>query len=259
MTHLRAAFFAALLMTASATQAVSADVTLSSRDGELEVTGAYLGFDGEFYRIRTDYGTLTLDGSRMICLGQACPDPDNFVAEVTFSGARALGETLMPALIETFATRNGLRIARLITDDLNFAYELAERDTQRVVGRFAFRLGTSDQGFTDLIADRADIALSLREITAAENAASKAAAVGDLTQRGRSRILGLDALLPLTSVANPLREISLSQLKAIFEGRIDNWKAIGGVDAPITLHLRDEGSGQAQAFLRRVMGRATPK
>lgn len=41
---------------------------------ELIVTGQVLGFDGQFIRIATDLGELTVDYTKVSCDGTACPD-----------------------------------------------------------------------------------------------------------------------------------------------------------------------------------------
>ena len=98
-----AAFFVWLFFTPLAAQ----DVTLTSPDGSVEVNGMLLGFDGDFYRIETVYGELTVDGSGVVCSGPACPDLQNYVAELSVSGSATIGEVLMPALIKGFAWRHG--------------------------------------------------------------------------------------------------------------------------------------------------------
>jgi len=50
MTFFRAAV-TALFTVAGATCAMAQDITLTSHDGKVEVTGNLLGFDGEFYRV----------------------------------------------------------------------------------------------------------------------------------------------------------------------------------------------------------------
>jgi phosphate transport system substrate-binding protein len=42
---------------------------------------------------------------------------------------------------------------------------------------------------------------------------------------------------------NPIKELSISQLEAIFTGRVKNWKAVGGADMPITAYSRENSSG----------------
>lgn len=64
MRILRAAVLAALFITGMLAPALAQDVTLTSRDGTVSVSGTLLSFDGEFFRVDTIYGALTLDGDR---------------------------------------------------------------------------------------------------------------------------------------------------------------------------------------------------
>ena len=84
MTRFCAAILAALFVCVTAQTGAAQDVTLTSRDGAVEISGNLLGFDGEFYRVDTIYGELTVDGSGVLCEGPGCPDLTNFVAEVRF-------------------------------------------------------------------------------------------------------------------------------------------------------------------------------
>src|SRR6056297_3627627 len=112
MGLVRAAIIAALFMIGTGQPVDAQDVTLTSRDGDVEISGNLLGFVGEFYRVDTIYGELTVDGSGVLCDGPGCPNLENYVAEATFSGAPAVGRVLMPGLIEAFALRNGLTSRR---------------------------------------------------------------------------------------------------------------------------------------------------
>ena len=55
MSLKRAAVLAALVHFGPMAPAAAQDVTLTSRDGAVEVTGTLLGFDGEFYRVETRF------------------------------------------------------------------------------------------------------------------------------------------------------------------------------------------------------------
>ncbi|WP_102106522.1 phosphate ABC transporter substrate-binding/OmpA family protein [Oceaniglobus roseus] len=248
----RAAALAALFLSLAPVAAGAEDVTLTARDGSLELSGNLLSFDGEFYRVETKYGVLTLDGSGVLCEGPGCPDLTDYVAEVTLSGAPSMGDVLLPVLLESFAARNGFTVARIAQSDMRFRYELSERDGGRLAGRFTFDLTSSSEGFADLIAGEADIALSLREVTPQEAALGREAGLGDLNAAGRSRIAALDALVPLVSASSTLTRIPLGDLAAVFRGEITDWSAFGGPAEPIELHLRSESSGLTQAFAQRV-------
>lgn len=252
MTMMRAAFSAALLL--FATPLIAQDVTLTSRDGSVTIRGMLLGFDGEFYRVETDFGELTVDGSGVRCDGPACPNLQAFVAELTISGAATTGDLLIPALIEAFGMRSGHRITREPQGDGVVDYILTEKATDEIAGRFAVRSTNTDEGFADLLANEADLVMALREIRPEELRRAIEAGMGNLRAAGRNRVLALDALVPIVAQGNAVRALTLPQLAAIYAGELDNWQDLGGPDAPIALHLRDAASGLGQAVEDRLMG-----
>lgn len=58
-----------------------------------------------------------------------------------------------------------------------------------------------------------------------------------------------DALVVITYKDNPVDSLSIPQLRDIYEGKITNWKDLGGSDVPIELYKRDgKISGVGQTF-----------
>ena len=251
MTFFRAAVCAALFLTVLARGLAAQDVTLSSPDGAVEITGTLLGFDGEFYRVQTQFGELTVDGSGVDCEGPGCPSLSGFVAEITLAGSSVMSEVLLPALIEGFARRNGYQSRREPLPEGNFSHVLMRGQTP--VARFTFIASNTDAGFAALISDEADVAMALREIRPLERKAARAAGLGDLTGAGRSRVLALDAFVPVVAPGNPVRDISLPQLAGILSGRITNWQELGGPDAPVSIHMPVSASGLSQAVEDKLM------
>ena len=248
MALLRAAKFAALLLLTWAGAGLAQDVTLTSRDGDVEISGNLLGFDGEFYRVETVYGELTVDGSGVLCEGPGCPDLEDYVARVTFSGAPTVGRVLMPALIEAFAIRNTYEMSRRKLSERETVYAISDPQNGRVLGEFTFRLSTSDEGFADLLAGEADFVMSLREARGEEVARGKQAGIGDLSSRNGSRVIALDALVPVVAPSNPVQTVTLTELAKVLSGEIDNWQVLGGPDAPIAVHVHDARTGLGQAM-----------
>lgn len=253
MAGLRAASCAALFLLLAFGPATAQDVTLTSPDGQVEITGTLLGYDGEFYRVESHFGELTVDGSGVTCDGPGCPNLSDYVAEVAFSGASGMAELLMPALVDGFARLSGLTASRIDEDDHHFLYELRNPETEMTVGRFAFRATNTDEGFADLLANETDIVLAQREIRGEERQRVRDAGMGDLTRSNRSRVLALDAMVPVVSPENPVRRISTFDLARVFAGEITNWAELDGPDAPIDLHLPAAGSGLAQAVEDRLL------
>lgn len=56
--------------------------------------------------------------------------------------------------------------------------------------------------------------------------------------RARLNPVAWDALTVIVHPDNPVSDITLKQLRAVFEGRITNWKALGGPDQPLELLAR---------------------
>ena len=256
MQLLRAAIIAALLLFETPGSLHAQDVTLTSTDGTVEVSGALLGYDGELYRIESEFGVLTLDGSQVSCAGPGCPDLTGFVSEFRISGSRTMGEILMPALVETFAARRGTGIERRLIDDTHFEYVLTDRETEKEIAKIGFRVTSTSEGFADLVADEADIVLSTREVTRSEIRLGIEAGIGNLDLPRRSRIIGLDALVPIVARSNPVSGILFEDISKVFAGEISDWSELGGDPAAIRLHLRDDLSGLAEEFERRVMNPA---
>ena len=53
---------------------------------------------------------------------------------------------------------------------------------------------------------------------------------------------GIDGLGIVVNIDSPIQDVSIEQARKIFEGRIVNWKELGGPDAPINVYGRKEGS-----------------
>ncbi|SEO08919.1 phosphate ABC transporter substrate-binding protein, PhoT family [Salinihabitans flavidus] len=255
MVQLRAAFRAALFLcfTGLYSQAVAQDITLTSYDGAVEISGTLLGFDGQFYRVETIYGELTVDGTGVRCEGPACPSLLDYVAEIRISGSAGMAEVLLPALVEAFALRNQYGVTRVSKEARRFEYHLSDRETGKLLVKFLIHASNADEGFADLLANEADIVMSLREIREKEATRGYEAGLGDLTDPRRSHVLALDGLVPVVAPGNPVRDISPGTLARVFAGEIDSWKILGGPDAPIDLHLLTRKSGLTQAVEDQLM------
>lgn len=62
-----------------------------------------------------------------------------------------------------------------------------------------------------------------------------------------------DAIAVIVNPGNPVNGLSTAQVAAIFEGRIKNWKELGGRDLEIGIVNRDEASGTREAFWKIVL------
>lgn len=61
-------------------------------------------------------------------------------------------------------------------------------------------------------------------------------------------LVALDGIAVIVHPSNPLSDLSIPELTAIFSGRITNWSQLGGRNVPIAVYGREAGSGTRDAF-----------
>ena len=67
-----------------------------------------------------------------------------------------------------------------------------------------------------------------------------------------------DGLAIIVNPGNPVKSLSMAQLKGIYSGAITNWKQVGGPDRPIVTVGRDSSSGTYGFFQDNVLGIGRP-
>ncbi|HIU10962.1 MAG TPA: phosphate ABC transporter substrate-binding protein [Candidatus Avidehalobacter gallistercoris] len=102
---------------------------------------------------------------------------------------------------------------------------------------FTYNPTGSGSGITAVQEGRCDIGLSSRSLKDEEKAAG-------LTET----VLAYDGIAIIVNPANPVNDLTIEQIAAIFTGEITNWNEVGGNDAPIVLIGREAGSGTRDGF-----------
>jgi phosphate transport system substrate-binding protein len=117
------------------------------------------------------------------------------------------------------------------------ALELGKRFEKLNPGvRVDVQSGGSSRGLSDARNGTADIGMVSRALHPTENDVVASVIAHD----GVSIILHRD---------NPVKQLSDDQIKAIYTGKITNWKDVGGRDAPITVVNKAEGRSTLELFL----------
>jgi len=99
----------------------------------------------------------------------------------------------------------------------------------------------SSAGIQAAISGVAEVGMSSRELDAEE--------AGQLDQL----LIARDALAVVVNPSNPVQNLGLAQVQDIFGGKITSWAELGGPPQPITLVVREAGSGTFGAFEELVM------
>ena len=108
--------------------------------------------------------------------------------------------------------------------------------------------GGSGTGIAALINGTVDLANASR--------AMKESEIEDARKNGfdpQEFTVAIDALAVIVNKENPVSQLTIDQLAEIFTGRITNWQAVGGNDAPIILVSRESNSGTHVYFLEEVV------
>jgi len=61
-------------------------------------------------------------------------------------------------------------------------------------------------------------------------------------------VVAQDGIAIVVNPKNPVQNLTTDQIRDIFNGKITNWKEVGGNDAPITVVSREAGSGTRSSF-----------
>jgi phosphate transport system substrate-binding protein len=111
--------------------------------------------------------------------------------------------------------------------------------------------GGSGTGVAALINGTVDLAQSSRPMKDKEKADVQARTGVPVVETP----VAIDALAVFLHGQNPVAELTLDQLKQIYQGKLTNWKDLGGKDAPIVLYGRENSSGTYEYFKEHVLAK----
>jgi phosphate transport system substrate-binding protein len=106
----------------------------------------------------------------------------------------------------------------------------------------------SGAGIAALINGTTDICQASRQIKQSEIDEAKANGIEPYEIQ-----VATDALSVVVNPSNPVSELTIKQLSAIYTNMITNWKEVGGNDAPIVVISRDTNSGTHVFFKEHVV------
>ncbi len=145
--------------------------------------------------------------------------------------------------------RAGNIVIKGSTTVLPIAQKVAEAYKEKFPeARISISGGGSGNGIKALIDGMTDIADSSRFIKDKE--------VKQAVENGQYPVpfaVAYDCIVPVVHPSNPAVDISMDQLKAIYQGQIKNWEELGGPDKKITVISRDTSSGTYEVWEKIVM------
>lgn len=106
----------------------------------------------------------------------------------------------------------------------------------------------SGNGIKALVDGSADIANSSRSMKDEEKKSASEKGI-----KVREIKVAYDMIVPVINPSNKVANLTVAQLKAVYDGSIKNWKELGGADASIVVISRDTSSGTYEVWHEKVM------
>jgi phosphate transport system substrate-binding protein len=154
---------------------------------------------------------------------QTSPAPPSLQGKIVIKGSNTIGEELGPRLIAEYKKQHPAALVEL---------------ESKLTG----------YGLAALIAGQCNIASASR------------APLPDELEQARARnvelddhVIGAYSVAVIVNAANPIADLNRNQIRDIFMGAVQNWKDVGGPDAPVALHIRDPISGTYHGFRELAM------
>lgn len=188
----------------------------------------------------------------LLCFVLACHPGVAAADALRLHGSNTIGERLAPALAESWLRAEGYGDIERRVPAANELILVARRNgAERTI---EIRAHGTSTGFSDLLAGDTDIAMASRPASADDVA--RAATLGRLDSAAQEAVIALDGVAVIVHADNPLRELTMAQLRAVFSGTVRDWSALGARPGPIALHARDERSGTWETFRMLALGDA---
>lgn len=94
----------------------------------------------------------------------------------------------------------------------------------------------SGSGIQAVLDGRCDIGLSSRDLKDEEKTNLD------------GTVVAIDGIAIIVNPKNPVKDLTIEQIAALYKGEVTNWSEIGGADAPVVLIGREANSGTRDGF-----------
>lgn len=220
-------------------------------------TTTIIGRNGSRYdfEIRSS-GYNTEELSLYCCSNEIVSLQETINQEILFRmhGSNTVGAKLAPALARGYLEELGATSIQVLPTAVENEVKITgtKDNTVKIIEIAAHGSST---GFKSLAADQCDIGMASRKIKDKE--VKMLESLGDMTSTASEHVLALDGIAVIVNQANPIKELSIDQVAAIFNGEIEDWSAISSLKGKINVYARDNKSGTFDTFKSLVL-RKTP-
>ncbi len=184
--------------------------------------------------------------------GNSLAAPPDGTTILRIHGSNTVGAKLAPMLVAGLFEAKGLQSVRIAPAGKENEQRVNALDERgKTIQALVAAHGTGT-GFAGLKDGTADLAAASRPIKQSE--AQSLAALGDLRSAESEQVIAIDGLAVIVHPDNPVQSLSVEQVARLFSGEIANWRELGGANAAVELHARDDQSGTYDTFKELVLG-----
>lgn len=152
-------------------------------------------------------------------------------------GSNTLGARLVPAVVRAWMESLGYEDIERVEHGASVTQLRGVRDGQPLVVEIA--KNGSAAGMMALVAGNAEVAMMSRPPNAAE--VDAAWQLGELRSAEQEFVIALDGLAVVVHRDNPVRRLTMAQLRDVLSGRITDWSQLGGIAGPIGVYTPAPG------------------
>ena len=184
--------------------------------------------------------------------GNSLAAPPDGTTILRIHGSNTVGAKLAPMLVAGLFEAKGLQSVRIAPAGKENEQRVTALDERgKTIQALVAAHGTGT-GFAGLKDGAADLAAASRPIKQSE--AQSLAALGDMRSAESEQVIAIDGLAVIVHPDNPVQSLSVEQVARLFSGEIANWRELGGANAAVELHARDDQSGTYDTFKELVLG-----
>ncbi len=184
--------------------------------------------------------------------GNSLAAPPDGTTILRIHGSNTVGAKLAPMLVAGLFEAKGLQSVRIASAGKENEQRVTALDERgKTIQALVAAHGTGT-GFAGLKDGTADLAAASRPIKQSE--AQSLAALGDMRSAESEQVIAIDGLAVIVHPDNPVQSLSVEQVARLFSGEIANWRELGGANAAVELHARDDQSGTYDTFKELVLG-----
>lgn len=181
--------------------------------------------------------------------------------QLRLAGSTTVGQKLTQELATAWARKLGLTSVRVNAGLDPDEYEItAERSESSRRLRVEVKAKGTGSGVEALLRGQADFWMASRQArdsdldAARRRNASNAPSITQFTALGTEHIIALDALALVVNGRNPVKRLTIAQMRDVYTGRVNNWSQIGGPNLPLAVYALDQNFGDNDILCGQVVG-----